>query len=87
MNTKDGMLTSEMSETEMRPEAQARRLELLAASCTAGSCPTVYLTDRGTVVVQGYAFEGKDAGVTPPPGELLVEIPAELLAAAVRNQS
>jgi hypothetical protein len=35
-------------------------------------------------VVQGYAVEAARAGVDLPPGELLVEIPVELLANAAR---
>lgn len=55
-------------------------LTLLAAQCGGGECPTLYQTDRGTLVVQGYAFNPADAGAAIPPGELMVEIPAELLA-------
>jgi hypothetical protein len=47
-----------------------------------GSCPTVYQTERQTVVVQGYAVTGDEAGVELPDGELLVEIPADLLLEA-----
>ncbi|WP_205650413.1 hypothetical protein [Actinoplanes solisilvae] len=63
-------------------QRQPFRLELLAASCVIGSCPTVYVTDRGTVVVQGYAISETDAGLTLAPGEGLVEIPCDLLARA-----
>jgi len=48
--------------------------------CRDGTCPTIYDTDRGTVVVQGYVVT--DSDVTPPEGEALVEIPAELLTRA-----
>jgi len=41
-------------------------------------CPTVYVTDRGTIVGQGYLF----AGVTPPTGEAFVEIPLAVLLEA-----
>ena len=57
------------------------QLRLLAgppAGCAGKSCPTLYETDRGTVVVQGYVVTevtGAELGV----GEALVEIPAELL--------
>ncbi|GAA4606027.1 hypothetical protein GCM10023107_74410 [Actinoplanes octamycinicus] len=57
-------------------------LELLATSCSSGTCPTVFRTDRGTILVQGYAVDAQQAGVTLTAGELLVEIPAELLTAA-----
>jgi hypothetical protein len=59
-------------------------LKHLATVCGSGSCPTLYETDRGTYVVQGYVV-GPDAGVEVPAGESLVEIPAELLAEAIRT--
>lgn len=49
--------------------------------CNAGSCPTVYRVGRDTVLVQGIA----GTGVTVPDGELLVEIPKELLLEAARR--
>ena len=48
--------------------------------CGGGSCPTVYRTDRGTVLVQG-PVSGAVAGGD---GELVVEIPRELLLEAAR---
>jgi hypothetical protein len=48
--------------------------------CGSGSCPTVYRTDRDTLLVQGYAA----TGVAVPDGELLIEIPRELLLEAAR---
>jgi hypothetical protein len=61
------------------------RLKRLAGNCFDGTCPTLYETDRGTIVVQGYLVDGAqvaDAGVVLGDGEALVEIPAELLARA-----
>jgi hypothetical protein len=58
-------------------------LQVVASSCNAGSCPTIYRTDRGTLVVQGYVVTGA-TGVELSDGEMLVEIPAELLAEAAR---
>jgi hypothetical protein len=52
----------------------------IVAGCAGGECPTVYETDRGTLVVQGYAFEPAAGGVAVPSGEQMVEIPKELLA-------
>ncbi|MCM4079010.1 hypothetical protein [Paractinoplanes hotanensis] len=74
--------------TELNEAAGATKMILkeIAASCTGGSCPTVYRTDRGTVLVQGYAVTSSQAGIDLPPGELLVEVPADLLAAAVRAE-
>jgi hypothetical protein len=59
-------------------------LTRLATVCGSGSCPTLYETNRGTYVVQGYVV-GPDAGVEVPAGESLVEIPAELLAEVART--
>ena len=57
---------------------------LVTAGCRNGNCPTLYRTNRGTFVVQGYAVTPEQAGVDLPTGELLVEIPLDLLAGAVR---
>ena len=61
--------------------ATAPGLEVLATSCSTGTCPTIFKTDRGTIMVQGYAVDAGLAGVALAPDELLVEIPVELLAA------
>jgi hypothetical protein len=53
------------------------KLTQLGTDCRDGTCPTIYRSDRGTIVVQGYVVT--DAEVTVPEGEALVEIPAELL--------
>jgi hypothetical protein len=60
------------------------QLTFVTKLCGGGSCPTVYRTDRGTYVVQGYTLTAEAAGVDLPAGEQLVEIPAELLAEAVK---
>jgi len=52
-------------------------LEPFKFTCYGGTCPTIYKTDRGTFVIQGYTVA--DADVTPPDGEALVEVPMELL--------
>ncbi|MEU4237358.1 hypothetical protein [Actinoplanes sp. NPDC026619] len=62
----------------------APKLTLVTTLCGGGSCPTVYRTDRGTLVVQGYTVTANDVDVDLPAGEQLVEIPAELLAAAMQ---
>ena len=59
------------------------------SGCYGGSCPTIYATDRGTVVVQGRLLNHTDvttAGVTPAEGEALVEIPADLLTPDILKQ-
>ncbi len=53
------------------------KLTRLTSGCYDGTCPTIYRTDRGTIVVQGWTV--KDSDVTLPEGEALVEIPTELL--------
>ena len=58
-------------------------LRIIATLCGAGGCPTVYRTDRGTLVVQGSPVSAQDAGIDLPPDEILVEIPEELLNAIV----
>ena len=60
------------------------QLTLVTKLCGAGTCPTVYRTDRDTFVVQGYTLTAEAAGLDLPAGEQLVEIPAELLAEAVK---
>jgi hypothetical protein len=63
------------------PDTPEPAPRLVVSLCGSGTCPTVYSTDRDTVLVQGNA-------VTGPPltdGELLVEIPRELLLEAARR--
>ena len=62
------------------------QLTRLAGNCPDRStCPTIYATDRGTVVVQGSTLlpaEVSQLGL--PAGESAVEIPASLLEEAAR---
>jgi hypothetical protein len=46
-------------------------------------CPTIYATDRGTLLVQGET--PSDHGLAIPAHETVVEIPAELLLDLVRK--
>jgi hypothetical protein len=55
---------------------------MLAKACGNSGCPTIYQSDRGTLVVQGYAVSAQQAGIELPDGELLVEIPLDLLTQA-----
>jgi hypothetical protein len=57
---------------------------VLTSGCRDGSCPTMYRTNRGTFIVQGYAVRAEQAGVELLDGELLVEIPVDLLAGVIR---
>ena len=56
----------------------------MLATCTNGTCPTVFATARGTVLVQGYIVDAAASGVAVPAGETLVEIPRDLLLRAVQ---
>lgn len=73
----DGEPAGLLANTSAVPE-----LSKLVAVCGNQACPTVYRSDRGTLVVQGYAISAERAGVELPDGELLVEIPIELLTQA-----
>ncbi len=57
-------------------------LTRLVGECEDGECPTLYATDRGTLVVQGDILT--DHGREVPGHEALVEIPVELIRKAVR---
>lgn len=63
------------------------RATAIAGMCATGSCPTVYQTDEGALVVQGYVVPGGVAGVDLPEGESFVEIPLELLLDVARRMS
>lgn len=64
----------------------APKLTLVTSLCGNGSCPTVYETDRGTLIVQGYTVTAGQVGLDLPANEQLVEIPADLLSAAMRKR-
>ncbi|MGH3489478.1 MAG: hypothetical protein ACRDP8_16435 [Actinopolymorphaceae bacterium] len=61
-------------------------LRVIATSggCTGGDCPTAYMTDRGTAVIQGYVITDPAAlrQVDLPAGETAVEIPLDVLTKA-----
>ncbi|MFD7625717.1 hypothetical protein ACFV7Q_06650 [Streptomyces sp. NPDC059851] len=56
----------------------------LVTTCENGDCPTLYATDRDTLLVQGET--PADHGVEIPEHEALVEIPMELIRKAIRDQ-
>jgi hypothetical protein len=60
-------------------------LKIVTSLCGSGTCPTIYESDRGTLIIQGYPVDAAHAGVVVPEGESLVEIPAELLAKLSRS--
>ena len=68
---------------EVQPAANGP-LELVNTLCGSTSCPTIYRSNQGTLVVQGYTVSAANVGLDLPDGERLVEIPAELLAEAAR---
>jgi hypothetical protein len=58
------------------------KLRFLGTTSKDGDCPTLYATDRGTYVVQGYEVTDPEALAQLRdvlPGESFVEIPRELL--------
>jgi|UPI0005AB2395 hypothetical protein len=59
------------------------KLTVLVGDCENGSCPTVYLTDRGTLAVQGEQIT--DHGRDIPARETMVEIPMELIRRLARE--
>lgn len=58
------------------------QLTPLTKACGANTCPQIYATDRGTIVVQGSLLDAVALGVATDKGEVLVEIPGELFQAA-----
>jgi len=64
-----------------------QNLKIVTSLCGSGTCPTIYESDRGTLIIQGYPVDAAQAGVTVPAGESLVEIPAELLAKLSRSEN
>ncbi|MEV6972000.1 hypothetical protein [Kitasatospora sp. NPDC093806] len=59
------------------------QLTRLVGSCDEGECPTLYLTDRGTLAVQGERVT--EHHIRLPAHEALVEIPVELIRKALRD--
>lgn len=71
-------------------EGEAMRLTFLGSDSKDGSCPTLYATDRGTYVVQGYRVTDSDALsdlCDVLEGETAVEIPKRLLRYADTEES
>ncbi|MGI5288827.1 hypothetical protein ACQEVF_36520 [Nonomuraea polychroma] len=64
------------------------RMRFLGSTSEAGACPTLYETDRGTIVVQG--LEVTDAEALADlrdvlDGETAVEVPRELITEIARR--
>ncbi|SFF63324.1 hypothetical protein SAMN05216251_12225 [Actinacidiphila alni] len=58
-------------------------LTRLVGSCDDGDCPTLYVTDRGTLAVQGTRLT--EHGLSIPAHETMVEIPVDLIRKAIRD--
>ncbi|WP_017569821.1 hypothetical protein [Nocardiopsis halotolerans] len=66
------------------------RLEFLGTDSRDGDCPTLYRTDRGTIVVQGYRVTDPEALADLrdlAENETVVEIPEKLLRFADKEPS
>ncbi|KOX11253.1 hypothetical protein [Nocardiopsis sp. NRRL B-16309] len=66
------------------------RLEFLGTDSRDGDCPTLYRTDRGTIVVQGYKVTDPEALADLrdlADDETVVEIPEKLLRFARKEGS
>ncbi|MEV5407784.1 hypothetical protein AB0K60_02940 [Thermopolyspora sp. NPDC052614] len=64
------------------------RLRFLGSTSEAGACPSLYETDRGTVVVQGMRLTDPEALADLRhvlDGEVAVEVPRELLVDIARR--
>jgi hypothetical protein len=60
------------------------KVTMLATTCDKKACPTIYTTDRGTILVQGETLT--DHGLSIPAHESLVEIPKDLIREAFRGK-
>jgi hypothetical protein len=56
----------------------------LISTCDIKDCPTLYATDRDTLLVQGET--PTDHGLTIPAHETLVEIPMDLIRKAIGDK-
>jgi hypothetical protein len=69
---------------ECRKGLVGMRIVRQVSGCNGGTCPAVYETDQGTYLVQGAVVTDDDAlaALRLPPGETVVEVPAEILLGA-----
>ncbi|KWX03189.1 hypothetical protein TH66_00815 [Carbonactinospora thermoautotrophica] len=63
------------------------KLTFLGTTSTGGSCPTLYATDRGTYVIQGWKVTDPEAlaQMDIPEHETCIEVPRELLKFALES--
>lgn len=67
-----------------RGEPVTMKVTELVSTCDKKDCPTLYATDRDTLLVQGEA--PTNHGLRIPAHETLVEIPIDLIRKAIRDQ-
>lgn len=60
------------------------RLTPLTPACGAANCPQLYLTDTGSVVVQGDLLAPEAVDVPAGAGEAFVAVPPELILLAAK---
>lgn len=72
--------------SDQADERNPVKLTFRGCDSKVGDCPTLYATDRGTIVVQGWRLTDAEALATMdiPDHETAVEIPAALLRHAPR---
>lgn len=58
------------------------RVHRVSEACKVRDCPTVYLSDRGTVVMQGYVVAAAE-GLSLGEGEQAVELPLDVVLSAI----
>jgi hypothetical protein len=66
-----------------RKDCSVVQLTRLVGECEDGECPTLYASDRGTLVVQGSLLMDRPSNI--PAHEGLVEIPVDLIRKAIRG--
>ncbi|WP_344024840.1 hypothetical protein [Streptomyces luteireticuli] len=60
------------------------KVTMLVSTCDITDCPTLYATNRDTLLVQGET--PTDHGLQIPSHETLVEIPMDLIRKAIRDK-
>ena len=71
----------ELTEEELRERAGKVKLTFEGSTSPTGECPSLYRTDRGTVVIQGKQVTDPEALAQLRDvleGETFIEVPAEL---------
>jgi hypothetical protein len=58
------------------------KLTKISGNCASDDCPAIYVTEAGTVIVQGTLMAG-EYGVSLAAGEALVEVPRSIFMEAV----